>query len=82
MLRHHIKVENQTVVPYTAPQIGPRYQISTKPGTGDPKTTKLQPLTVCVAGEGAELGSLWLGFQEREEQQIPRGISIAGNLEP
>lgn len=52
------------------PKMPNQHQI-TLPGTGDPKTNKLQPLTVCATGEGADLGSLWLGSQEREEQQPP-----------
>lgn len=68
--RPHIKVDNQQVVPYhrfpDRPKIPNQHQ-ATLPGTGDPKTNKLQPLTGCAAGERADLGSLWLGSQETEE---------------
>lgn len=60
-LGHHIQVDNQQAVPYRCFPDSlkiPNQQQATLPSTDDLKTDKLQPLTVCAAGEEADLGSL------------------------
>lgn len=53
-LRHHIKEGKRHVAPYLGfpdrPKTPNQHQ-TTLPGTGDPKTNKLQPLRVCSKRE-------------------------------